>query len=437
MVVRLHTMDGKTKVYDTYRGEGGEENGPTKYVTKCGMEWKRVPKPYETCDHIDCARDVLKGSVAGGWVAFLIFLVMGTYLFFMMKDERIWAFSAIGLCILFGVRAVISGSKAEDKFKELTEYKNKGTINGVRAYKAPEFEELVELRTAKECIDMGLFLYDKSKYDGAVKAFDKAIELDPNSTAAWNSKGVALKAQNRFDEAIVAYDKAIELNPPHWKTSHLYSDPRIMAYDKVIEFNPQLADAWFNKGRALYDQDKYSEAIIAYDRAVEINPRLAGAWYSKGRALRNQGKYDEAILAYNKAIEIDPKDADVWYNKGIALRWLGRTTEADSAFADAIDKWNSTGMDLSRLEKYAEAIKVYDMALAVDPNYVYSWINKGTAFFRLGMHEEAIAAFNQVIKIDPQNADAWNRKGIVLKKIGHKVESTDAFAKAKELGYTG
>ena len=96
MVVRLHTLDGKTKVYDTYRGEGGGENGPSKYVTKCGMEWKRVPKPYETCDHIDCALDVLKGSAAGGLAGFLIFLVMGTYLFVMMKDDGIWAFSTIG-----------------------------------------------------------------------------------------------------------------------------------------------------------------------------------------------------------------------------------------------------------------------------------------------------------------------------------------------------
>jgi tetratricopeptide (TPR) repeat protein len=124
-------------------------------------------------------------------------------------------------------------------------------------------------------------------------------------------------------------------------------------------------------------------------------------------------------------------------NKGMALRLLGRTIEADATFADAIEKWNSEGMDLSRLEKYSEAIKVYDTALAVDPNYVNSWINKGTSFFRLVMYEEAIAAFNQVIKIDPQHADAWNRKGIVLKKNGQKVEATDAFAKAKELGHTG
>ncbi|MFB3765082.1 MAG: tetratricopeptide repeat protein [Methanotrichaceae archaeon] len=99
------------------------------------------------------------------------------------------------------------------------------------------------------------------------------------------------------------------------------------------------------------------------------------------------------------------------------------------------EEWNGEGMDLFDSEKYAEAIKAYDMALAADPNYVNAWLNKGTAFFKLGKYHEAIEAFNQVIKMDPQHADAWHREGVVLKKMGRKVEADDAFAKAKELGY--
>ena len=235
-----------------------------------------------------------------------------------------------------------------------------------------------KLARYQECLRYGLALYNKGKYDDAINAFDKAIELNPQLADAWNNKGIALKAQNKYDEAIVASDKAIELNP-----------------------------------------------------------RLAKTWYNKGLALGNQGKYDEAIQVYNRAIEIDPKDADVCYNKGMALRLLGRTTKADATLAHAKRKLNSKGNDLFDLEKYAEAIKAYDIALAADPKYVNAWINKGTAFFRLDRYDEAIAAFNQVIKMDPKHADAWHRKGVVLKKMGRKVAADDAFAKAKELGYKG
>ena len=149
MAVRLHTIDGKTKVYETHRGEGGGENGPSKYVTKCGLEWTTEPKPYETCDHIDCALDVLRRAANSGPVAFLVCLVFGTYILFTMKDSGIWALAFSGFCILVGVWVLIEGFKAEDKFKELTEYKSKGTINGIRAYAAPAIEELVRIDDCK------------------------------------------------------------------------------------------------------------------------------------------------------------------------------------------------------------------------------------------------------------------------------------------------
>lgn len=414
MVVRLRTVDGKIKLYETYRGEGGGENGPPdKYVTKCGMEWKRMPRPYETCDHIDCALDVQRGAADIGPIGFLFFLVCAAIIpFFSMKDVGIWSLALSGFCILFGVWILINGIKAEDRFKELTEYKRKGTINGIRAYAVPAFEELAELTDAKECVDIGLAFHDNGRYGDAIKAFDRAIVLNPASVAAWKGKGITLKAQRKYDEAIAAYDKATELDP-------------------------QLADAWYDKGMALAIKNKYDEAIISYNNSLNIKLKFKEAWYNKGLALCKKGKYDEAIQAYDKAIKIDRKNADVWYSKGIALKLLGRTAEADETFDRAKKEWNSEGMDLIYLEKYVEAIKALDMALVVDPKYENALINKGTACFRLGRYEEAMAAFDQVIEFDPRNADAWNRKGIVLKKVGRNLDANDAFAKARDLGYTG
>ena len=38
-------------------------------------------------------------------------------------------------------------------------------------------------------------------------------------------------------------------------------------------------------------------------------PNDAMAWNNKGHALDNQGKYDEAIKAYDEAIRLDPNFA--------------------------------------------------------------------------------------------------------------------------------
>jgi tetratricopeptide (TPR) repeat protein len=42
------------------------------------------------------------------------------------------------------------------------------------------------------------------------------------------------------------------------------SDEAIKAYDKAIEINPQDSDAWDNKGIALYILNKYDEAIKGF-----------------------------------------------------------------------------------------------------------------------------------------------------------------------------
>ncbi len=47
--------------------------------------------------------------------------------------------------------------------------------------------------------------------------------------------------------------------------------------------------------------------------------------------------YDLALRCYDKAIEINPQYADAWHNKGDILKESGRTTEADAAFAKATD----------------------------------------------------------------------------------------------------
>jgi Flp pilus assembly protein TadD len=58
-------------------------------------------------------------------------------------------------------------------------------------------------------------------------------------------------------------------------------------------------------------------------------------------------------------------------------------------------------------------------------------------FYSQGKYDEAIQAYNKAIEIDPQDAYAWNNKGVALKSLGHTTESNEAFAKAKDLGYTG
>ena len=99
--------------------------------------------------------------------------------------------------------------------------------------------------TAEDWLNQGSALYNQSKYDEAIKAFDKAIEIDPQLEQAWYYKGMALKGLGKYEEAI-------------------------QAYDKVLEINPRYAGAWYHKGMALNLLGLTAESHSAYSRAKKL-----------------------------------------------------------------------------------------------------------------------------------------------------------------------
>ena len=200
------------------------------------------------------------------------------------------------------------------------------------------------LQTAKDWTNRGWALYNARQYNESIKAFNKAIEINPKLADAWNGKGAALNDQRKYNESAKAFSNATKLDPSiagFWysKGWALYNarqyNESINAFDKAIEINPKLADAWNGKGAALNDQRKYNESAKAYSYATKLDPSVAGFWYSKGWALYNARQYNESINAFNKAIEINPKLADAWNGKGAALEALNRNQEADTAITEA------------------------------------------------------------------------------------------------------
>ena len=56
-------------------------------------------------------------------------------------------------------------------------------------------------------------MYNLNKYEEAIECYDKAIQINPNYSNAFNIKGHALYNLNKYEETIECYDKAIQINP--------------------------------------------------------------------------------------------------------------------------------------------------------------------------------------------------------------------------------
>ena len=88
------------------------------------------------------------------------------------------------------------------------------------------------------------------------------------------------------------------------------------------------------------------------------------------------------------------------------------------------------GTTLGKLGKHDEAIKCFDKAIKLNPNYEKAWNNKGVALDNLGKHDEAIKCYDKAIKLNPNDEDAWYNKGLALDKLGKDKEAIKSLIQA-------
>ncbi len=142
----------------------------------------------------------------------------------------------------------------------------------------------------------------------AIKAYDKAIEINPNDTIALQSKkALPLSNTEKSSDSVTESQDLVSQGIILGKSGQYNEAMKI--FDKAIETNPQDPAAWSCKGITLTILGKYDEAITAFDISTEINPQDSTAWAGKGLAFEGLNNPKEAIKAFDKALELNPHNS--------------------------------------------------------------------------------------------------------------------------------
>ncbi|MDJ0596689.1 MAG: tetratricopeptide repeat-containing serine protease family protein [Pleurocapsa sp. MO_226.B13] len=174
----------------------------------------------------------------------------------------------------------------------------------------------------------GLTLKDRGKLELALASLESATTSNSEFAPAFEEKSLVLQWLDRFDEALVAIDKAIDLelsNPNYYLTKaglhrnlKQYDEAEI-AYNKAIEISPRAA-FFHNRGVLYAEQGEGELALADYNQALKINPNLASTYNNRGILYAEQGEGELALADYNQAIKINPNLALAYYNRGILYK---------------------------------------------------------------------------------------------------------------------
>lgn len=305
---------------------------------------------------------------------------------------------------------------------------------------------MINSANANELYQQGNTFYELQRYKDALAAFEKAVQLQPNYTQAWNGQAQTLSELKEYKQALTAYDRAIQIQPNYldaWRgrgfaLSNLQRyEEAIASFDKTLQLNNKYPEVWNAKGEALSHLKQYNNAIKAYDKAIELKPDYYEACYNKGWALQNLKQYDQSLTAYDKAVELKPDYEQAWYNRGNVLVNLQRYQDAFTSYDKAVQyqpnhyqAWLSRGNVLLNLQRYPDAIESFNQVIKYNPNSYRAWYNKAWSLHQLQHYQEAVESYNKAIGILRNNYQAWYGLGNSLYNLHKYAEAIASYNKA-------
>ncbi len=284
---------------------------------------------------------------------------------------------------------VKQNKELQDSYNKISEENQQllARLKSRNAMSEVQIQQIIELRkkNAKK-FEAWLLIIDgdknflASRFDAAEAAYRKAIDVAPEYNEGYRQLGQCLLIKNRMQEAFPFIQKAIQLNPEdgygygvlgiYYSQMHDIKDA-IDCYRKCLDLKPydftitlNLANMLMqNKqygevekilykflqlnndpgvypyqilGKALFCQEKYTEAIDVFQKVIAMNPRFIEAYGELSLCYMSIWQYQEGLNVAKKHMQLAPEDAIAYLNAGDCARELGWKAEAIQYYKKAL-----------------------------------------------------------------------------------------------------
>ena len=284
---------------------------------------------------------------------------------------------------------------------------------------SPVIEEILNLAELSGIFASGLTQADSGDHRRAISDFTKAIELDPEDTRYYSSRGASFNFLGEYDKAITDATKAIGLDPESVQgyTTRAGGYLALGEYDKAITdatkaigLDPESSIGYSFRSTSYGRLGAFNKSISDATKAITLNPDNASYYHVRGVSYHNVKEYEKAISDYTKAIELDPENAYHYSTRGTHYAGLKEDDKAISDFTKAIELdpdnaryYSSRGASYERLEEYDEAISDATKAIELDSEDADSYSTRGSSYDKLGAHEKAISDYTKALELDPED----------------------------------
>lgn len=235
--------------------------------------------------------------------------------------------------------------------------------------------------------ELGLACASLGRTDEAIAHLETAVARNPKLPSAWRALGDQHAAAGRTEAADAAYAQSIRAS---------VNDPELMrAADALVANELAIAEPILRAHLKGAPTD-----VAAIRMLAELASRL--------------GRYGDAEKLLARALELAPGFRPARHNYALVLHRQNRSLEAitqiDLLLAD--DPHNAglanlKAAALGRLGDFADAIALYDDALARQPNQPKVWMSYGHALKTVGRQADSVDAYRRSIALETGLGEAW------------------------------
>ena len=188
------------------------------------------------------------------------------------------------------------------------------------------------------------------------------------------------------------------------------------------------------QGNALFEQKKFAEAMAFYQEFIDKYPSLYKVKLNVANCLMELQEYDKAIAEYQKVLDglsaeaADKKDnnlmAQLYAGIGDAYMRQNKFKEAEQYFKKSIDidpADHALAYNVAEIMMQAgnadEAIRYYEMAIRIKPDWPKSYLKLGYAWLNRGNTQKAVESFTKFVETSPPDDPDVALAKDIIKKI--------------------
>jgi tetratricopeptide (TPR) repeat protein len=338
-------------------------------------------------------------------------------------------------------------------------------------------------------ISEGRSALQKGELQEGEAKFRHALKLQPNSYVAQHLLGMTLEKEGNAEGAVAAYQKALEMNPGDLSARQYLSrlrpvearaqnsgvalldnssgadsaidDPATVSQfenyireDRFKDVEPLLVTyvkehpasswGWYSLGYSQFAQKKIGDSIKSLAQSLGLNVKNAEAHKILGRDLMVIGRFDAAQTEFEQAIRYAPKSSEGYYDLGklfsLQDNWLAARKQFEEAIRldpGNIEAIDSLGFAQEALGEDADALQTYQKAIALNEErhgrFVTAHVNLSAYYNRTENPGKALEYAQKALALDSKSDSAWFQKARAEERQGQLQAAVDSLNHAISL----